>query len=153
MPGEKKVAVLGIGNPLCRDDGAGIRVIEIMRSGGMYPHVDFIDGGTSPDLLTFLDEPVEKLVIVDALRAGGTPGLIYRLEIKEENLDKKIPDSLHGMGIIHSLQLMSKLGRKLPRIVIIGIEPDNISPGLSLTSKIQESLSEVVALVEKELNS
>lgn len=148
-----RITVLGIGNPLCRDDGIGIRVIGEMRDSGKYSEIDIIDGGAAPDLLSLLDADVSKLIIVDALRGGGRPGEIYRLKLGEENFTDETPASLHGMGILDSLKLMRQLGRYLPAMSIIGIEPADVSHGLRLSPVIEALVPDLIKAVEEELCS
>lgn len=146
-----RTTVLGIGNPLCRDDGIGIRVIAEMRESGKYPHIAIIDGGAAPDLFSLLDTDSGKLIIVDALRGGGRPGDIYRLKLVAENIADGLPGSLHGMGILDSLKLMKELGRPLTDVVIIGIEPADVSHGLGLSPAIEAKVRHLIKAVEKEL--
>ena len=145
-----KIAVLGIGNPLCRDDGLGIRVIQLMQSTGRYTGLDILDGGTAPDLFSLLDDDTGKLIIVDALRAGGKPGQIYHLEISQENIAEEPPASLHGLGVLDSLQMMVRLGITPPRVTIIGVEPFDVSYGLDLTDQMEALVPAVIAEIEKE---
>ena len=145
------IAVLGIGNPLRRDDGLGISVITQMQGDDKYAGVEIIDGGTAPDLLSLLNENVRKLIIVDALRGDGPPGTIYRLEINESNIPDDSPPSLHGLGVLDSLKMMQKLGIKAPEIVIIGVEPADTSNGLHLTPEIADILPRVFSAIDLEL--
>ncbi|MGA2157671.1 MAG: hydrogenase maturation protease [Dehalococcoidia bacterium] len=147
------IAVLGIGNPLRRDDGLGIRVITEMRDSDKYSGVEIIDGGTAPDLLSLLNENIRKLIIVDALRGGGRPGTLYRLEIHESNIPDDTPPSLHGLGVVDSLKMMQKLGIKAPEIVIVGVEPADTSHGLHLTPEITDVLPQVLSAIDRELRS
>jgi hydrogenase maturation protease len=148
-----RIIVLGIGNPLCRDDGIGIRVVGEMRDSGKYSGIDILDGGASPDLFSLLDPDVSKLIIVDALRGGGRPGAIYRLKLGGENIADETPASLHGMGILDSLKLMKQLGRYLPAVIIIGIEPADVSHGLRLSPAIEALVPDLIKAVEEELCS
>ena len=143
--------MLGIGNPLCRDDGIGIRVIAEMRESGKYPAIEIIDGGSAPDLLSLLDPDPGKLIIVDALRGGGRPGDIYRLDLGEENIAEEMPASLHGMGILDSLKLMKQLDRYPPGVIIVGIEPADVTHGLYLSPTIEALVPDLVKAVEEEL--
>ena len=146
-----RITVLGIGNPLCRDDGIGIRVAGEMRESGKYSEIDIIDGGAAPDLFSLLDTNISKLIIVDALRGGGRPGEIYRLKVGGENIADETPSSLHGMGILDSLKLMKQLGRCLPAVIIIGIEPSDVSHGLRLSAAIEALVPDLIKAVEEEL--
>jgi hydrogenase maturation protease len=153
MKGEYKIAVLGIGNPLCSDDGIGIRVIEKMRESGKQKDVQLIDGGTSPDLFSLLDEDVTKLIIVDALKGGGRPGSIYRLVIRDSNISEETPVSLHGLGVLDSLLMMKKLGMRRPEVVIVGVEPAAVSPGLKLSPQIEKVVPSIIQAVEDEIRA
>ncbi len=153
MDSQAGIAVLGIGNPLCRDDGIGIRIIREMQGSAKYPGVEIIDGGSAPDLFSLLAENVRKLIIVDALRGGGQPGAIYRLALAEGNIAAATPASLHGMGILDSLKLMGQLGRYLPAVIIIGIEPADVSHGLRLSPAIEALVPDLIKAVEEELCS
>jgi len=145
-------AVLGIGNPLRRDDGLGIRIIEEMRRMPGYDDFELIDGGTSPDLLSLLDESIKKLVIVDSLRGSGPPGTIYRLEVGQENITGGTASS-HGLGVLDTVSIMPKLGLKPPQIIIIGVEPEDVSHGLGLTPCIERMLPEIIRAVDGELKA
>ena len=142
--------VLGIGNLLCRDDGIGIRIAAEMQFPGKYSGIRIIDGGSDPDLFALLDGDVTQLIIVDALRGGGHPGDIYRLDLREENIAAGPAASLHGMGVLDSLKLMSQLGQQLPQVTVIGIEPADVSHGLQLSPVIEAMLPAIIMAVESE---
>ena len=144
--------VLGIGNLLCRDDGIGVRTVMEMRGQGKYSGVRLIDGGTSPDLISLLDDDVDRLIIVDALRGGGLPGDIYRFDLREDNIADGTTASLHGMGILDSLKLIRQLGQQPPHVTVIGIEPADISHGLHLSPVIEAKLPDVIRAVKSEID-
>ncbi len=144
--------VLGIGNLLCRDDGIGVRIAGEMQGMDKYNGIRIVDGGTAPDLFDLLDDNVHKLIIVDALRGGGRPGDIYRLDLHEENIATGPAASLHGMGVLDSLKLMRQLGRQPPQVTLIGIEPADISHGLQLSPVIEAMVPSIIGAVESEFN-
>ncbi|MBN1690298.1 MAG: hydrogenase maturation protease [Dehalococcoidia bacterium] len=145
------VMVLGIGNPLCRDDGIGIRVIEEMRKQDEYGGIRLIDGGTSPDLISLLDKDVERIIIVDALQGGGLHGDIYHLDLREENIADGAVTSLHELGVLDSLKLIKKLGQQPPQVTVIGIEPADTSHGLHLSPVIEAKLPDIMRAVKSEI--
>ena len=146
-----RITLLGIGNPLCRDDGIGIYAIQEIQTSGSYAGVDIIDGGTSPDLLSLVDANIDKLIIVDALRGGGEPGSVYRLEIDESHMADDIPASLHGLGVLDHLKMMKKLGIEPHKVVIIGVEPLDTSHGLQLSKEIQSRIPDIMVAIEEEI--
>ncbi len=145
------IMVLGIGNLLCRDDGIGVRIAGEMQGRDGYSDVRIVDGGTDPDLLSLLDDDIDKLIIVDALRGGGRPGHIYRLELREENLADGTASSLHGMGVLDSLRLMRQLRQRPPQVTLIGVEPVDVSHGLQLSPAMLKMIPAIIEAVESEL--
>ncbi|MCX6005156.1 MAG: hydrogenase maturation protease [Chloroflexi bacterium] len=148
---KNRVTVLGIGNPLCQDDGIGIRIIYDLHSRGVPEEVDVIDGGTSPDLLSLLNANIDELIIVDALKGKGKPGTIYRLEIHESNISDDSFSSVHGLGVLDGLKLMKKLGIQPDKVVIIGIEPEDTSHGLHISPQIESRIPAILDAVEQEI--
>jgi len=142
--------VLGIGNLLCRDDGIGVRIAGEMQGLDKYSGIRIVDGGSAPDLLALLDGDVTRLIIVDALRGGGRPGDIYRLDLQDENIADGASASLHGMGVLDSLKLMKQLGQQLPQVTVVGIEPADVSHGLQLSPVIEAKVPAIIRAVESE---
>ena len=147
------VAVIGIGNPLRRDDGIGIHIIQHMGEDTKYRNIDLIDGGTAPDLFSLLDENVQRLIIVDALQGGGKPGSIYHLVIGDDNISDETPASLHGLGILDSLLMMKKLNMKRPQVTLVGIEPFDISNGIGLSPQLEAAIPAVINAIDNEINA
>lgn len=151
--GEAETTIIGIGNPLRRDDGIGIRIVQELLKEGRFRGVDIIDGGSSPDLPSLLDKRLKKLIIVDALKGGGKPGRIYRLEITEANVADEMPASLHGLGVLDGLKILKILGKEPSAVVIIGIEPQDTSPGLGLSWRIESRIPAIIRAIEAEIHA
>ena len=141
--------VLGIGNVLLRDEGIGCHVVHALE-GIPLPDVKIIDGGTCPDVLQFLED-ADKLIIVDAVKGGGTPGQIYRFHLEDITLEQKPFLSLHDMGLVDNLILM-QLWRNIGEAVIIGVEPREINWGLELSPELQEKMPQIIDAILAELN-
>ena len=63
---------------LCCDEGVGVQVIQQMEFMELPDHIELLDMGTSTmDLITHL-EGVKKLIVIDAMKTGGTPGEIHK---------------------------------------------------------------------------
>jgi len=142
--------VLGIGNVLLRDEGIGCHVVHALE-GIPLPEVKIIDGGTCPDVLQLLED-ADKLVIVDAVKGGGTPGQIYRFHLEDITLEQKPFLSLHDMGLVDNLMLM-QLWRNIGEAVIIGVEPREINWGLELSPELQEKMPQIIDAILSELNT
>jgi hydrogenase maturation protease len=142
--------VLGIGNALLRDEGIGCHVAHALEDIPV-PDVEIIDGGTCPDLSQFL-EYADKLIIVDAVKGGGTPGQIYRFHLEDITLEQKPFLSLHDVGWLDSLILMQHR-HNIDEAVIIGVEPGEIDWGLELSPELQGKVPQIVDTVLSELNN
>jgi hydrogenase maturation protease len=144
-----RIAVVGVGNLLLKDEGIGIHVVRALQESPLPDGVVVIDGGTSPDVLDYL-EPADKLVIIDAAEAGGEPGAIYRFRPDDVTLETGEAISLHELGLISSLKTMSLLGKTPPEVIIIGIQPKEIDWGMELSPELKEKVPEIVRVVLKE---
>ena len=142
--------VLGIGNVLLRDEGIGCHVVHALE-GISLPDIKIIDGGTCPEVLPVLED-ADKLVIVDAVKGGGTPGQIYRFHLEDITLEQKPFLSLHDVGLMDSLMLM-QLWYNTGEVVIIGVEPKEINWGLELSPELQEKMPQIIDAILSELNT
>ncbi|MBO8181857.1 MAG: hydrogenase maturation protease [Archaeoglobus sp.] len=152
----KRVLVLGIGNILLRDEGVGVRVAEELKNLDLPEDVEVIDGGTlGLSLLNFF-ESYEKVVIIDAVKGGKKPGTIYKFDLTEYLDNISYPFSLSSMHDIDFVYTMKQIGRefyKLPeKMIVIGIEPEEVEAGLELSDRLKKKIPEVVKLVLEEIN-
>jgi len=142
--------VLGIGNTLLRDEGVGCHVAHALEDIHLTD-VKIIDGGTCPDVLHFLED-TDKLIIVDAVKGGGTPGQIYRFHLEDITLEQKPFLSLHDLGLVDSLML-TQLCHNISEAVIIGVEPKEINWGLELSPELQGKMPQIIDTILAELNN
>jgi hydrogenase maturation protease len=145
-----RVVVIGVGNLLMKDEGIGIHALKALREFALPRNIELIDGGTSPDLIACTGN-CEKLIIIDAARAGGEPGSIYRFSPEDLSAEPEALASAHELGVPQNLALMSLLGHQPSEIIIIGIEPGEISPGLELSAGLRQKMPDIVKTVLKEL--
>ncbi len=146
-----RIAILGIGNLLLKDEGVGVHLVQKLASVVDDADVKIIDAGTYPDFLSLVDDSTDKLIIVDAIKAGDRPGTIYRFNFDDMDLDAVAPVSLHDIGVLDSLKTMAFLNRRPKSAVIIGIEPRTIDFGLELSPEIEDKLPGMIELVLKEI--
>jgi hydrogenase maturation protease len=145
-----RTVVIGVGNLLLRDEGIGIHTVKALQEIGLPPDVKLIDGGTAPDLIAYT-RAGDKLIIIDAARAGGEPGAIYRFQPEDLASGKGVLTSAHEMGVVENLSLMTATGNEPRETVIIGIEPEEIDWGTELSAELQKRLPEIIEVVLKEI--
>ena len=145
------IVVLGLGNSLLSDDGAGIHALCLLeRTGELPPGVRLIDGGTvGPDLLP----PVagcDALLVLDAVDVGGQPGDVARLDL-EGGAGRPGPRTIHEVGLETLLQDLALLGEFPRRAVLFGIQPASLSPGTGLSPPVERGLETLVGAALGEL--
>jgi hydrogenase maturation protease len=149
--GRCPILVLGIGNILLRDEGVGVRVIERMREMPLPENVELVDGGTAgTDLLDVLAER-RKVIIIDAMQSDCEPGAIVRFTADDLVRPDQSTMSLHELGIAETLIMTRQLGCEPREVVVFGIKPKNIDPGLELSKEIAALVPKLVELVLSEI--
>jgi len=153
-----RILVLGLGNILLKDEGVGVHIAQMLQELALPHNVEVVDGGTASLDVLLLVPGIEKLVVIDALRAGKEAGTIYKARLKSEERDKleqifssgsRI--SLHQVGLIDALAIAERMNCAPKEIAIIGIEPKKIDCGLELTDDVKQKIPEIINTVLKEI--
>lgn len=139
------ILVIGLGNVDFQDDGVGIHVIRELEKAPM-PKIVFAEVGTGVLSFLHLFEWPDKILAVDAMRAGGKPGTLHTIDIID--IERPGPRaSLHQQALLSSFKFLS---RKIPpEIRILGIEPEATGYGLDLSASVEGSLSLAAQQVRK----
>ena len=145
-----KILVLGVGNLLLKDEGVGVQVVSRMMEMDLPENVEVVDGATAPLDILSLANDVDKLIIVDAVRAGGSPSTVYRLFPEDIEEYGQVPLSLHQLDLMQMLELCERIGRR-PYTVIIGVEPKEIDFGLELSPEVEGEIPQVIELILDEI--
>lgn len=141
-----KTLIIGIGNILLADEGIGVHVANAFTCRGVDDDVTVIDAGTAIlDTLPYL-EKAENIIIIDAMKAGGKSGSIYKIPFEECNHPEFIA-SMHGFDLSRVLSLTEI--KDFPQITIIGVEPAKIEWSMDLTPDLSEALPRVIQIVDE----
>ena len=147
-----KVLVVGLGNILLGDEGAGVHTVRrIIETSRLPPGVEVMDGGTAGYALIDRFGGFDRLVIIDAVRGGGPPGRIYRLGTEDLAGRDYAGLSGHQIGLPEVFALAERLG-ELPETTIFGIEPGRIDYGTGLSPEVEEAVRTVAGMVTAELD-
>jgi hydrogenase maturation protease len=159
--GSRRILVLGLGNILLKDEGIGVHIAEKLQKQDLPRNVEVIDGGTAGLDILLSQEDLDKLVVIDALKAGGEPGTIYKARFKGKERDeltkvfagdKDSKVSLHQVGLIDALAAAEELNRAPREIVIIGVEPKEVVRGLELTEQVKQKVTQIINTVLEEID-
>jgi hydrogenase maturation protease len=149
-----KILILGIGNLLLQDEGAGVRAVEEFERRYVTPAgVELLDGGTSGiELLQYI-QGRDHLILLDVVKSGKPPGTIIRLEGAEVPalFQKRI--SPHQLGISDLLATAQLTGMMPKRVVLFGIEPKTIETGLEMSEVVGSNIGRLGDMIVLELAS
>jgi hydrogenase maturation protease len=140
--------VLGIGNLLLSDEGVGVHVVRVLAQRELPPGIVVIEAGTAfLDVLSDIAQ-ADRILLVDAMEGGGTPGTVYRVPFDQCRHPGMLA-SLHGLDLSRVL-FMAGNDRK-PLITVFGIEPARIEWGMELSSAVRCALPAVEEALYEEL--
>lgn len=145
---DESIVVLGLGNILHADEGFGVRVAERLHSRFVFPdNTEIVDGGTQGHTLLAYVERADRLLLLDAVDFGLSPGTLI------EHDSKGIPAylSAHKMSLhqnsFSEVLALAELRDRLPcEIRLIGIQPADLTFGHSLSEQVIAGLDTAVEL-------
>ena len=147
-----KTLVLGVGNLLLQDEGAGVRALEEFSGRYTLPDgVELLDGGTSGlELLQHL-EGRDRLIVIDVVRSGQPPGSVLRMEGTEVPALFRQKISPHQLGIADLLATAQLTGILPGKLLLLGIEPKSMDTGLTMSEEVVRGLKLLVDMLAQEL--
>jgi hydrogenase maturation protease len=123
--GATRTLVLGVGNTLLSDEGAGIHVIDyLLAHHPDLPGVTYLDGGTLSFTLAGPIEDADQLIVVDAAELKAAPGTVQVFE--GEAMDEFLGTakrSVHEVGLLDLLHIARLAGHLPHRRALVGIQP------------------------------
>ena len=153
VQGVGRIAVLGLGNVLMRDDALGPYVIGLLASRYDFPgEVALVDLGTPGlDLHPHLEQ-IDVAIIVDTVRAKGDAGetrLYRRDEILRHAPGQRL--SPHDPGLKEALLNLELADRGPREVLLVGVIPGDTGYDVGLTPAVQAALPAVESAVLEEL--
>jgi len=146
--------ILGIGNTLLTDEGAGIHALNQLQSNYPdIPNLNFIDGGTLSFTLAVWIEDCTNLIVFDATELHQPPGTVnVFVGSAMDHFLGTTKRSAHEVGLIDLMDI-ARLTEHLPeQRALIGIQPDKMGWGMKPTVAVQNALSEAIDEAVKLIN-
>jgi len=138
----RKTLILGIGNPILRDDGVGHLLVQILRGRFSNPDIEFQETSLAGLNLAELLAGFDSAIIIDAIQSGGIPGEVYCLKPRVSSSQKANQNDQHRTGLFQALELGKSLGWPMPEdVTIVAIEArDATSFGEDLTPAVEKAI-------------
>lgn len=158
MPRLPDTLVLGIGNTLLSDEGAGVHAMRFLRDHYELPDTRYLDGGTLSFTLMDDIERAHRLIVFDAAELDAEAGTVRVFE--GEAFDEMLMTgrrSVHEVGFTDLVNI-ARLEGCMPRdYALIGIQPEFMGwgehPGAAVRRAIPLAASCAAGLIFKWLQT
>jgi len=143
--------ILGIGNTLLSDEGAGIHALNLLQL--YHPdlqNLTYVDGGTLSFTLAAYIEDCDNLIVFDAAELKAPAGTVMAMVGTEmDEFLGAARRSPHEVGLLDLFDI-ARLTESLPtRRALIGIQPQHIGWGMSPTEPVESALPVAVNEAEE----
>lgn len=130
-----RTLIVGIGNILKADDGAGPLVCE--QLGRAKVCADLIDAGTVPEnyIQPIIKKAPQNLLVIDAIDFGASPGTIKIFELEQLNSHTISTHTLSPRLFADMVCQYIKLD-----VYFVGIQPAQIQLGQSISSQVSQAV-------------
>jgi hydrogenase maturation protease len=146
------VIIVGLGNPVLSDDGAGWHVVRRLREAlAGKEHIDITECCTGGLALAELLIGYHRAILVDSMMTNdGVPGTVAQLSMAD------LPGTLntasaHDTNLTTALHVLRRFGAQLPddeQIALVGIEAHDVWTFAEHCSPaVEKSIPQAVALV------
>ena len=147
-----KILVLGIGNILLGDEGAGVHLIHALEKHKLPENVTLLDGGTGGfHLLSYLQE-YPFIIMIDATLDGKESG---HISIIKPRFSNEFPRTLssHDIGLKDLIESVSLID-KLPEIILFTISVNAEQDlGMKLSEEVNDAVISIKEMILQLLNT
>ena len=141
-----RIVIIGVGNPWRRDDGIGWAVAEAVGH-RLGPAVEVVESDGEPTRLLDAWAGIDVAVVVDAVRGGGAPGKIHVWTDDSELPGTSPSTGSHALGLADAVALGRALHRLPKRLIVVGVEAHDTTPGHGLSSAVAGAVEEAVDVI------
>jgi len=149
-----KTLVLGVGNTLLADEGAGVYAMQFLKDQYDLPDTEFLDGGTLSFTLTGAIAEATNLIIFDAAQLDSEPGFVRVFEGAEfQEFLMSGCHSVHEVGFADLMDITRLLDCVPDNCALIGIQPEYVDwsdqPGEAVRDALPKAAACGAALISK----
>jgi hydrogenase maturation protease HycI len=141
----RRPLIIGIGNDLRSDDGAGVILVRRIQNSG-YKNTLIVEGTPENYLQKIISLPGESRLWIDAINWGG-PGGECKIIKKEDIYHFAI--STHNFSLSVITQFLNEF-RPLPDL-FLGIQPETIELGEQLSLQVERTIDELTEIFINQL--
>ena len=147
MPHTLNTLIVGYGNALRGDDGAGFLAAELLRDRIHRPDIEIL---SQHQLLPELMEPISRasrVIFIDA-SVSGRAGKVHRIPLRPAPACARVTHHATPEALLAGAQ---SLYGHTPEATLYVIPGRNFEIGQDLTPSVRRAVDQLVATLEKEL--
>lgn len=145
--------IIGLGNPLMRDEGIGVAVAARLQQCADLPAgLEVVDLGTGGVSVLHEIRGRRKVVFVDCAYMNAPPATMRRFspaEVRSAKIQTRL--SLHEGDLLQTLDLARQLGELPPDVMIYGIEPASVAFGEGLSAALARRLDDYATTIRRKI--
>jgi hydrogenase maturation protease len=148
-----KTLILGLGNSLLRDDGAGLEMARRLHQRLGHEGVDLMEASVAGLQTLQLLAGYDRAIVIDSICDGQSVGEVYRLDI--ESLPTSPSRVSHSIGLTSALQWARLAGMDVPgEIAVFALTvTDPYNFGEYLTAEVERAIPTAVDRIAEEVGS
>lgn len=127
--------VVGLGNPLAGDDSVGLDIVRAAPAA----NCDFLELPLAGTRLFDLLDREGPVLFIDAVVSDAPAGTVHLLNLPDDVVQPRsfISVSTHAWNLGEVLSLRNALGLVSPRVALLGIEVEDVTPGTSASALLK----------------
>jgi hydrogenase maturation protease len=135
----RSVLVIGLGNELRGDDGAGVCVIDRLRADAQATGIGICERQGEPTELLDAWEDADAIVLVDTMRSGAPAGTVRRFDASSHPLPTQLraSSSTHALGLGETVELARSVDRLPGTVIVYAVEGRAFEVGDALSPQVQ----------------
>lgn len=146
--------VLGVGNILLADEGAGVHAMRYLADHYDLPDTTYLDAGTLSFTLAADIAEADHLIVFDAAQIDSEPGDIKVFQDEEvDDFLKSGRCSVHEVGFADLMDIARLEGYLPERYALIGIQPEQLgwgdAPSETVRRAMPRAAGNAAALIHK----
>lgn len=150
-----KKYLVGFGNISMGDDSVGLRIVDEICERGLDRGFEAIEAGNDGlSVLALFDDATDLIVIVDCVVMGRKPGEIVCFSPEDVTSGKQVGNiSTHEGDVLKIVEVGRQTGYPVPKIRIVGIEPQSVAWGMELSPALNARMEEYVSVTLAEIGA
>ena len=144
-----RIAVIGLGNSLRRDDGIGINILESLLNSYKRPNVDYLNFGIASFDIIHRLRNYDVVLLIDGINADLPAGQLKIFGLKDASFtEKSSAISSHELNLKDIFKLTLKLEIKT-KIYVAGIQVMDIGFGLAFSDPLKEKAEGITKQIDR----